>query len=338
MDRIISIIASRSGLGHVSRQLALAESILNLDPTLSINFICDERQYKTFEPSFMMFPRISFFQIPESPVMMFKWNEIDVEATKFSFQRCMEFETQIRDDTYWGRILHESSLIISDLESFQNPIIKKLDIPLINVSNFTWSDILKYLNLDDLSDYYKNLELLADFNIQLPFTTSCIGFNAQIKPMGLLSRKINEYNVEMIKEKHGDNLVYIAYSGDDLFNLSSYISGLNSKGFTPIIFSRFTHELQGLEFVELTDKITNTQDYLAASSVVLGKTGYSTVSEIYQSGVPFLYFYRTNNIEDITIKKQLSLDNRGELINSIQAEEMVEQTIQLSSKLNKPMA
>ena len=164
----IVIVVSSFGYGHLTRQIALKDALLELNSDLDILFVISEKQYEIFHSEILTSNQVSYALIPLTPTIVMEDDySVDIESTKEIFSRFWEWETQIRNDRAWDEILYGSQLVISDIESVHHPIVKKMDIPIINISNFTWSDILMGLGLDELSHNYSSLEKLSNLNLKL---------------------------------------------------------------------------------------------------------------------------------------------------------------------------
>ncbi|NDB55493.1 hypothetical protein EB169_06630, partial [archaeon] len=129
----IVIVVSSFGYGHITRQIALKDALLELKSDLEILFVISEKQYENFHSEILTSDQVSYALIPLTPTIVMEDNySVDIESTKEIFSRFWEWETQIRNDRAWDEILYGSQLVISDIESVHHPIVKKMDIPIIN--------------------------------------------------------------------------------------------------------------------------------------------------------------------------------------------------------------
>ncbi|MHA2248822.1 MAG: hypothetical protein ACXAD7_00605 [Candidatus Kariarchaeaceae archaeon] len=315
---IIAIINSPSGLGHVTRQLALVTQLLKIIPNIKIKFVCTMEQYKMISNQITDQDSIEFNEIPLTPSIAFdQWDKLHKGTTLYSFQTGWDFEIQIRDDFKWGKILYGCDLVVNDIECVHNPLVKKMQIPLINISNFTWSDILADLGSEELSKNYASLEQLADINLRLPFSTDCLGFSKITHNVGILSREIDWEIVKEIQGLSKNPLVIFTYSGKTWnSSLREICVYLIENNLTPLLPKRFAKEIQDLEILTFADDETNTQNYIAAARIAVGKIGYGTTSEIVTGGTYFVHWLVEDFIESSALSQYVVSEGYGEQIDT----------------------
>ncbi len=315
VDKIqtICFVVSPSGLGHMSRQIALAKELLLLDHNSLVKFVCTYKQKTRLGIDFFSFAEVEFIEIPNTrSLIMSSIDLIDFKSTLDSFQKGFDINTQIREDVDWTRILYGCDLIINDIECIHNPIAKKLSIPIVNISNFTWSDIIKSIGNNQLALNYASLERMADYHFQLPFSTDCMGFENAVK-IGLLSRSINWEEVRKIKSLSKNPLILISHPSQKIKQLCQNIISLD---YTPVLAERLGKYCEDLEILTYADNEANTQNFIAAADIVIGKTGYSLTSEIFAGGTYFLHWIRSGYVEDIVLSTEIIRQKYGELIKS----------------------
>ena len=324
MTKIV-IVVSPYGYGHLTRQIALKNALLNLSPDLSITFVIGEKQRTFFSKEILTTSQVAIEQIPLVPTITGNSLSIDVESTAEIFKRFWEWETQIRDDRAWERILYGAQLIINDIESVHNPIAKKMGIPMINISNFTWSDILYGLGLDQLSQNYISWEKLADYHICLPFSTMCAGFTAPTH-VGILSRKIDWDRVTLIHDRCDGPLVLLGLTHSTSTDLSGHVNILLEAGYSICVSSAYYTGPTNSRILLLEEETEKTQDYYAAADLVVAKVGYSTISEVITGGTPMLYWKRPGFIEENVLADAIIQRQQGrEIQMSISPEDLLEE-------------
>ncbi|MCH8907575.1 MAG: hypothetical protein IH840_10835 [Candidatus Heimdallarchaeota archaeon] len=293
-----------------------------------------------------MFTELSIYHetLPHTPTFVREsWNKIDVESTVYSFQRSLDMDTQVRDDVEWGRILGGVDLVINDIESIHNVITTKMKIFTVNISNFTWSDILLAINHPDLANSYAKLERLADLHIKLPFSTSCMGFRGNVYSVGLLANEIDWRWVHDQKKGLDDQKrIYInIVSMGNSFNLTPLCELLIQYNYKPIlprnksVMGLVGHLASKILFFDPGDQV---QNYVAIAHLVIGKTGYGTVSECYSAGTPFLHWIRDGFKEDLVISEQIEKDGAGvKLSSEFDEEEIISHVKRYISRQLKPV-
>ncbi|OLS26861.1 MAG: hypothetical protein HeimC2_13940 [Candidatus Heimdallarchaeota archaeon LC_2] len=196
---MITFAISKLGFGHLTRQFALCEAIRSLDDSINFQFIISDNQYSFFKNYFaenIILTDTSFF----SPcITLSKADTVDIDSSIYSFQMAIDFDTQIRNDSEWGRVLENTDLLINDIEFFHNSIARKMNIPTVNISNFTWSDLLKPYANSRLTRDIMNYERMVDFNIKLPLATACESYDDDFEELGLLARKVDTNKLNKLK-------------------------------------------------------------------------------------------------------------------------------------------
>ena len=303
MSRIV-IVTSHLGYGHFTRQLGLAKELLDIGH--SVNLVCDSEKIQAFPNPFTS--NFQFIESPPMPSFVFDGHILDLETTRYTFQTMLNFETQVRDDRQWDRILEGADLVINDIESYHNPIVKKFRMPVLNISNFTWSDLLYHVGLNEIGDQIAELEGLADMSIQLPFNTSCKSFG-QVESMGLMLRTLEEVvsKTHSILIKELPNFVK--------FSLSDLLTHLNSEGWQVFVANTLdTSQIpSNVEY-----HVLNNSDYylkqLAKAEIYIGKIGYSTLAECAYYGTRLLFWIREGNMEDLSLRDSVYSYGMGELM------------------------
>jgi UDP:flavonoid glycosyltransferase YjiC (YdhE family) len=189
-------------------------------------------------------------------------------------------------------------LVISDISPMPLYAAKKVEIPSIAISNFSWYDVLKFLPksyLEKLKIFYDN----ADLAIKLPLGTEMRHFQKR-KTVGLISRKTTKTKEQIRKElgiKKDSKVVLFALSGSDHViqsrkgNNVEYIS-LNTK---------INSKLKPINL----DQVMDGQNYVLASDLVIGKCGYGLISECLNNEVPFFYVADESHLEQMGIETDL---------------------------------
>jgi uncharacterized protein (TIGR00661 family) len=196
------------------------------------------------------------------------------------------------------------NLIISDISAMPLVAAKKLQIPSIAISNFTWFDVLKFLSRDDLEmlrTAYDN----ADLAIKLPLGTEMSHFKNR-KQMGIVSRSPTKSREELrrklgIKDSTSVVLVVIGNSSEKLefpTDADMQIISLNSN-------------IKSGQNVQLLTDWVEGQDLVHMSDLVICKCGYGVVSECLSNGVPFFYLFDEEHLEQKAISKELQKLQKG---------------------------
>ena len=303
MSRIV-IVTSHLGFGHFTRELGLATELLRMGHT--IDFVCDEQKIQSFSNSYST--NFRFVESPPMPTFVFNGHVLDLESTRYTFQTMLDFETQVRDYRQWDRILESADLVINDIESYHNPIVKKFDIPMVNISNFTWSDLLFHVGLKDIGNQIAELESMADLSIRLPFNTPCSSFT-QMEQRGLMLRTFDHelQKTHSIVIKELPKLVK--------FSIQELIAILKSEGWQIYVSQTviIAPKPSDGDYTVILDT-DNYLKHLAQAEIYIGKSGYSTVAECAYYGTKLLFWIREGLMEDLALRDAVYAYGMGEMI------------------------
>ncbi len=309
----IVVVISGFRMGHLTRQLALIDAILSNTIDIKIKIVCAQEHIDILKHQHLD-DRISIFLMPGlyPSICMENQTKIDIGSSIYSYQMSLDFDTQVRDDTEWGRILFKADLVINDIESVHNEIVKKMNIKLINISNFTWSDILDGIGAKEIAEALSKQINLADDHYTLPFTAECMGFNNPIS-LGFISRKVDSNFVEAMKTNYnGKKFVFLDNLGENIIeNFDEFIKQLHSRDLVPIFHEQYVLKLsEPRQMLTYKTRSTDTHNLVALSDIAITKTGYSTITEAYMGGSFILYWIRDTN-EDRAISDKILDDNMG---------------------------
>ena len=87
----IVIVVSSFGYGHITRQIALKDALLELKSDLEIIFVISEKQYEIFHSEILTSDQVSYALMPITPKIVMEDNySVDIESTKEIFSRFWE--------------------------------------------------------------------------------------------------------------------------------------------------------------------------------------------------------------------------------------------------------
>lgn len=303
MNEIVYYISDH-GYGHAARSIALIREIakknyikITIKTGRSLNFLKDSlKSYKNIE----------YVYSKNDVGIILKKNSL--RANKIIMKR--EIEKWI--NTWGNKIKNEISfieknnidLIISDITPWPFIVARKMGINSIAISNFTWYEIYKnYYKESKINEIIKDAYRQANYFLRLPLSNKLEIFK-DIKDVGLMVRKINNNEVEIIKEGigRGKRLVYIGMGKSVDLNYFNRMNFFDCKNYN-FLFSDGV-SIEGDNIFKIPADYLETQNYIAACDYVVTKAGWSTVSEALQAHVPLLIIKRIDNIEDqITTSK-----------------------------------
>ena len=176
-------------------------------------------------------------------------------------------------------------------------VSKKLSIPSIVISNFTWLDIFSQISsfdLNPLREVYEN----TSFCIQLPLSTKMNIFK-NIQKVGFVSKKPTTTKEVVRKNLGVDESKFLIFINlPDFFNVS-----LSSGQDIQVIST-------GAQ-VNIDDPIiikpwTEGQNLVASSDLVVCKCGYGMISECLTNNIKFQFLIDENHPEQKAMFKELN--------------------------------
>lgn len=338
----ITLAISKLGFGHLTRQFALCEEIMNQQKDVNFQFVVSEQQEKVFKQHFDLLKAVTFSNFISPGFSISQPDKVDLESTIYSFQMAIDFDTQIRNDTGWGQVLENTDILINDIEFFHNPIAKKMGIPIINISNFTWSDLLEPFATTLLTNKIKQFESMSDYNIKLPFATVCKSFNGHYEEYGLLTRRVNVEKSELIKNQFENDspIIFVTSLPPTMKSSSDFLSHL-SRSHNVILTSNVINDFNQIsskKILKLSLDTYDIQNYIDAADIVIGKTGYGLVSECASTGTPLIYWTRQGYLEDSTLSlaiENMNLGRKFDHTSEDNIDQIVDETISTKRKIMK---
>ena len=287
------------GLGHATRSVAIIRELKKLNVRLilrnsnCINFLRESL------PDIQIIPGIT----DVGPIIAEDGVSIDRNKSKTSLKNWIDNMDKFVKQEKETIVKINPDLVISDVSAVPIKASYISNKPSIVISNFCWSDVLDFLELEQLSKLITAYEM-ADFAIQLPFGTDMKPFKIK-KKAGIVCRRPTRTPKEIHKILglsdnsfkilvHLGNQYKISFKGNQ--NTEIISTGAN--------IDPFSHQIS--PWIE-------GQDLIFASDLVICKLGYGMVTECLTNGTPFVYLSDPNHIEQNFISKgleKLGLDNR----------------------------
>jgi len=282
------------GKGHATRSIAIIQEILKHDIEVVVR---NTNAVKFFKQSLPDVKTILGKTDVGSAIKKDGFSIDKNETIKNQVNWIQNFKKKILDETQIVNKINPD-LIVSDISALPFLVSKKISIPSIAISNFSWFDVLNFLPSIESAELRTAYDA-ADLAIKLPLGTSMSHFNNKIK-VGLVSRTSNLSKQQFNKIFRMDGYKYsvvFALSGSN-FRVS-YKKSKNVK-----VFTMNTKVEESLEHHDYTNLI-NGHDLISNSDLVICKCGYGIISECLTSGIPFYYIVDDEHIEQKSISQDL---------------------------------
>lgn len=295
----IAYYISDYGFGHATRSAAIIKELLNNDDKIRIEIIT------SFSLSFLrevfMDSRVTFREASTDIGYVLQENSLepDIQCLNEKFDRYMgEWESRIHTElTYLAQ--NKIDLVLSDIYPAPFPAAKKLGIPTIGLSNFTW-----YTAYKELLEEHKLAKLKSAYN-EMTYFLALAGENeppwkAEKISYGFFSRDVDFEEVQriqhMLNPMGARKLIFFGLGMKIGHYALDELDIWNQNNITFIVSSNT--KIQGGNIYRIPRSYTNVQHFIAASDLVVSKAGWGTVSEAISSGTPTLIISRSNMVED----------------------------------------
>lgn len=302
----ICFYVSDYGFGHASRQIALLRS-LHQHTNLEL-FVKSYSSYDFITASFTG-NRIHVLKQKNDLGPSYKKSMIlDREKTK------REFELYVRN---WPAYIKKEieflrkrkiDLVISDVVPQIAIAAKKIGLPVVAITNFTWYDIYSNILGESQTENLKECYEMMDLCLALPFDMPLEYFKEKEKT-NLLTRNFTRSRKNIRNKLNIPNDGFVIYFG---IGFSSNVTRekFNIPDNDKFLFLCSSNcKMNGGFTIPITD--VESQDYISAADLAVTKTAYGTVSEAINGKVPLCFFNRPNFIEGEKIGREIEELNIG---------------------------
>ncbi len=214
---------------------------------------------------------------------------IDHEETAYEVHRWVQsWQESYLFDKFVYLKTKNIDLVISDISPQPFILAKKLDVPSIAISNFSWSDV--YQNSSYRQDDLDKILLAyrdASLGLLLPFNFKSEVFRSTLET-NLVSRTPTRTRNQMRKELNLDSSAMVVYTGTG----STMTNPFQKEWLDDPEIVYILGSLSTIKDESNTRKIPANdyegQDFIACSDIALIKPGYSSVSEAIRSQIPIM--------------------------------------------------
>ena len=166
---------------------------------------------------------------------------------------------------------------MSDISPIGCIVGNKLNIPITFISNFTWIEQYEHLGIDEnLINKFRVAYSYINKFIQYDLCLAKDYINAnEVYNGGFVCRKIDNLKVDEIKTKYGKSMFITC-------GKSASLNCINIKNFSGTIFTTSGIDIstdKECNIIQLPIDILDTQNYIAASDIVITKAGWGTIAE-----------------------------------------------------------
>ena len=293
-DRIAYFVSSH-GFGHAARSAAVMEAIHARHPATRFSLFTGVPRWffeDSMTASFDYLPCHTDVGLVQSTPMEEDLSATLRELSNFLPLRPDAVETAAATVSRLG-----CGLVVSDISPFGIAVASSLGLPCVLIENFTWDWIYgAYLSdeprfspfIDELHNLYSTVHLRIQAR---PFCQPVSGAHS-VNPISRPIRQSRPKILERLQLPEESQFVLLTMGGfpanyEFLDRLHRY-SGLR------FVIPGGADSIIRQQNLILLPHRTSFQhaDLVAAASLVVGKLGYSTLAEVYQSATPYLFMQR----------------------------------------------
>ena len=296
----IAIFISSHGFGHAARATAIAEALSKRIPNLQFDLLTAVPEW-FFKSAHIQF---DYHYLDCDPGLK-QTNpfDVDLQGSAYALNRLLPFD-QIQIKTIAKRLNERRCrLILCDVAVFGIAVAKIARLPSVLVENFTWDWIYHALSprlpiLGHYADILAPLIPQADLHIQTQPVCSPDSRALTVPPVSREPRTERQTTRERLGIDAKKHLIFITLGG--VAHDHPYLQHLIDQP-GPYYFlvagaesaNRIAHNVHILP----AQSTYFHPDLVHSADLVIGKAGYSTLSEVFHAGTRFAYFCRQNNPE-----------------------------------------
>lgn len=311
-EKSIAFFISDHGFGHASRNIPIIRYILGANKDIRVIIKTGKNQGEFIRSLIGDFSgRVRYFFDLMDVGLILQENSLDIDTEKLKEkveEYIQNFEEKVSKEI---EFLHyyNVNLIVSDIVPWIFKCSKRLNIPSILISNFTWVEIYKeHLSREVCNEYIECYKLADKALFYELYIGEMKEYIKDYEEVSLCSRDFDLVKVDKIKNSFKKPIVYLSVGRSVELKEEMYVSNLN---YDFIVTDGI--RLRGDNVHYLDKETTNTQDYLMASDFVITKAGWGTVSEALLSKKKIALLSRDNVAEDrnticMLKKKKLAIE------------------------------
>jgi uncharacterized protein (TIGR00661 family) len=302
----IGYFVSSHGYGHASRACAVMHKLYISGDT---NFFIFTTTPEWFFKNSLTFP----FEYIETQtdvglIQADPFHE-DIETTLKALEKFLPFS-----HNRYGKFLDNISkrkfdLIVSDISPLGLWVADQLEVPSVLIENFTWDWIYEYYlpqytQLEDYISILRKIFRLPNLHFTCePYCEKSIK-SIIVPPVYRETRTSKEEIRNQLCLKDEDLLELVTMGGIPVEHHEEnlFLNNSDIKFLFPINNANLNQENEKIIFLPHNHSYFH-PDLVNASDLVIGKLGYSTVTEVYSLAKPFLFIGRKNFRESGVLEK-----------------------------------
>ncbi len=309
----IAHFISPHGFGHAARACAVIAAIHEINPSIRFEIFTTIPQW-FFEqsiPGVFTYHRLltDIGMVQETPLRE------DLPETLRKLNNFLPYDpSQIQSLSEKINRL-KCSLIICDISPMGIAVAQKAGIPSVLIENFTWDWVYgNYVSAnfpaEELIDYLREIYRHVDYHIQTEPVCFYQNVDLCTVPISRMVRDTSQQIRQRLGMPGGAKVVLVTMGG--IPEKYTFLEHLTFRTDIYFIIPDGTQTVQLVDNLVLLPRRSDFfhPDLVNACDAVIGKLGYSTLAEIYHSGVPYGYIprstFKESEILEAFVKSQMS--------------------------------
>lgn len=294
-EKWIAFYVSSHGFGHMTRSLAIIEELI--EKTNYGIYLASGKYQNDFARDYLAAygERIYFRDVQTDVGLVTPEHRlsVDIQETESQLQRFIDsWETIVAAEVKQLNSF-EIECVLSDISPIGALVGKELEVQTIGISNFTWVEQYQYYKfspavINRFISAYANFDFFIEYELALP-TESVMTPKEKI---GFVARDLDWKKISELKQFYG-NSIFIS-SGKAV-----QIDNIHIEKFNGTIFTTSGVTVTGSDkVVQLPTNVLDTQNYIAASQLVITKAGWGTIAEGITANKKMVFIEREGVLED----------------------------------------
>lgn len=297
----IGCFVSSHGFGHAARISAVLEALQKRGAYLPYIFATTGKEiFAQNLPRFVYHEQLSDIGFVQNDAF-----QIDIQATRTALDSLLPYSKSTLDMV--AKICRKCSFILCDISPLGILVAEKTGIPSVLIENFTWDHLYQPLlkscpELSKHCDYLRTIYAAADIHIQTE--PLCTGQKGDMQ-CGPIFRNIRE-EPQIVRSRlycGARKIVLITLGGIGF--TPAFLGDLQQYDEYFFLFGGQEEACRPAPNVQLLDRFSNHYhpDLINCVDLVVFKSGYSTLAEVYQTGTPSLCVQREGFAESAVLEE-----------------------------------
>lgn len=311
----IAYFISPHGFGHAARASAVMNALLERDPSFEFN----------------IYTHVPFWFFEQSLTGHFKYNDIitdigviqsspmdeDLPETLIQLSKFIPYKTELINLTVDQLQCEKVQLVICDISPQGIAVAKSAGIPSLLIENFTWDWIYSgYLDqapaFSPYIDYLASFFRQCDYHIQTePICEVDKNFSLVTNPTSRKPKLSRMKTRQLLGISEDASAVLVSMGG--IRPQYDFLKHLVNTGSVYLVIPGGSTQVEKHDHMILLPHHSDFYhpDLVNACDAIIGKAGYSTISEAYYAGIPYGYIVRTQFRESARLVQFIQAEMHG---------------------------